>query len=155
MRKLARSLALAALFAGPVIGLSAKPAHAAAQASSGPAAVERYDFDQSWCFDDGWKIYCTVMDATLFVTIPPDGRELATIHVRQDVAITDHSGASLGGYRTVSLDRFVFGNGGQDKTFSVTHTRATSDTETCVSTAVFKIVAFELQMDKLNGPLCR
>jgi hypothetical protein len=42
----------------------------------------------------------------------------------------------------------------RDQTFSVTHTRAVGPLGTCVSTHLFKIVDFEVQMDKYTGPGC-
>ena len=152
MRTLVRSLIATAALAALVLGTGASTALAAS--SPGPAQTVRYDFDADWCFDDVVALYCTTMNATLLVTATPDGRELASIHVVQDVVITAPNGASLGGYRTVSLDRTVFASGGQDKTFTVEHTRASGPWGRCVSTAVYKVVDYEIQMDKLNGPLC-
>lgn len=154
MHKLFRSLAATAILATLLLGAGASTVLAGSSAAT-PATPERYDFDADWCFDEGARIFCTTMQATLFVVATPDGREQATIHVREDVVITDHDGNRLGGYSTKSIDRTVFADGGQDSTFSVTHTKADGLGYRCESTAILRIVDYELKLDKLVGPLCR
>jgi hypothetical protein len=66
----------------------------------------------------------------------------------------DPSGVQIGSSRTVSFDKTVFADGGQDKTFSVSHTRAVGDFGTCVSTYLFKIVDYGLQFEQFVGPGC-
>jgi hypothetical protein len=76
------------------------------------------------------------------------------INFRTTVQSFDPSGVQIGSSRTVAFDKTVFADGGQDKTFSVTHTRAVGDFGTCVSTYLFKIVDYELQFEKDTGPGC-
>jgi hypothetical protein len=148
LRTIAASAAIAAL-----VGGGASTAFAASSAAN-PASVVRYDFDDEWCFDYGTSYDCSVVDATLIVTVTPDGRELARIHFREEVASFDRSGVQIGSTRIVAFDRTVFANGGQDETFSVTHTRAVGEDGKCVSTYLFKIVDYELQFEKYIGPGC-
>ena len=153
MRTFVRILAATAVLTALVLG-SAVTTVLAASPTGTSATVARYDYDEAWCFDYGTSHDCSVVDATLFVTITPDGRNLARIHFREEVKSFDPSGVQIGSTRVVALDRTVFANGGQDKTFSVSHTRAVGDFGTCVSTYVLKIVDYELQYEKYNGPGC-
>jgi hypothetical protein len=152
MRTLLRTVAVvaalaAALGAGATTALAASP-------SDNAASVERYNFDESWCFDYGTSYDCSTVEATLMVTTTPDGRDLARIHFREEVNRFDPSGVQIGSTQIVAFDRSVFASGGQDKTFSVSHTRAVGDFGTCISTYLLKIVDFELQYEKYNGPGC-
>ena len=152
MRTLLRTLAVAAALAA-ALGAGASTALAASPTGNS-ASVERYNFDESWCFDYGTSYDCSTVQATLMVTIMPDGRELGRIHFREEVKSFNPSGVQIGSTRVVAFDRTVFANGGQDETFSVSHTRAVGDFGTCVSTYVLKIVDYELQYEKYNGPGC-
>lgn len=153
MRSLVRSLFASAAIAALVIGAGASTVLAAGPAGTS-ASVQRYDFDDAWCFDYGDTYDCTVVDATLLVTATPDGREHGRIHFRQSVESFAADGTQIGSSRTVAFDRTVFADGGQDSTFSVSHTRAVGDGWTCVSTYLLKIVDYELQLERTNGPLC-
>jgi hypothetical protein len=153
VRTLLRTIAATAVLAALVVGAGASTAFAASSTAN-PASVVRYNFDDEWCFDYGTSYDCSVVDATLMVTVTPDGRELARIHFREEVASFNPSGVQIGSTRIVAFDRTVFANGGQDETFSVSHTRADGEYGTCVSTYLFKIVDYELQFEKYNGPGC-
>jgi hypothetical protein len=153
MRTLIRTLAATAVLTALVLG-GAVSTVLAASPSADSATVERYDFDDAWCFDYGTSYDCSVVDATLAVTITPDGRDIARINFRMTVQSFDPSGVQIGSSRTVSFDKTVFADGGQDKTFSVSHTRAVGDFGTCVSTYLFKIVDYELQFETYTGPGC-
>ena len=153
MRKLFRTLAATAVLTTLVLG-SAASAVLAASPSANSANVERYDFDEAWCFDYGSSYDCSVVDAFLTVTITPDGRETGRIHFRMNVQSFDPSGVQIGSSRTVSFDKTVFADGGQDNTFSVSHTRAVGDFGTCVSTYLLKFVDYELQFEQYAGPGC-
>jgi hypothetical protein len=133
MRTFVRTLAATAVLTALVLG-SAVSTVLAASPTGDSATVQRYDFDDAWCFDYGTSYDCSVVDAFLTVTITPDGRETGT--------------------QTVSFDKTVFADGGQDRTFSVSHTRAVGDFGTCVSTYVLKIVDYELQFERYAGPGC-
>jgi hypothetical protein len=154
MHTFLRALAASAILATVLLGAGASTVLAGSGAAT-PATPDRYVFDADWCFDDGHRIICTTMNGSLFVVATPDGREMATIHVRQDVEITDYAGARLGGYRTTSIDRTVFADGGQDSTFTVTHTKADGLGYRCESTTILKVVDYEVKVEKLTGPLCR
>ena len=153
MRTLFRTLAATAVLMALVLGTAVSTVLAASP-STNSATVQRYDYDAAWCFDYGTSYDCSVVDAFLAVTITPDGRETGRIHFRMNVQSFDPSGAQIGSTRTVSFDKTVFADGGQDKTFSVSHTRAVGDFGTCVSTYLFKIVDYDLQFEQFVGPGC-
>ena len=147
MRTLLRAVAATAVLAALVVGTGVSTAFAATQTAS-PAAVGRYDFDDEWCFDSGIYHDCSIVDATLLVTITPDGRALARIHFREQVQRFDPSGVQIASTRIVAFDRTVFADSGQDQTFSVSHTRAVGEFGKCVSTYLLKIVDYELQYER-------
>ena len=153
MRTLLRAVAATAVLAALVVGTGVSPAFATSP-NAGPASVERYNFDDEWCFDSGIYYDCSIVDGTLSVTITPDGRALARIHFREQVKRFDPSGVQIASTRIVAFDRTVFADGGQDKTFSVSHTRAVGDFGKCVSTYLLKVVDYELQFERYNGPGC-
>ncbi len=153
MRTLIRTIAASAVLMALVLGTAVSTALAASPSASS-ATVERYEFDDAWCFDHGPWYDCSVVDATLAVTGTPDGRQIARINFRMVVNSFDPSGVQIGSTRTVSFDRTVFAEGGQDQTFSVSHTRAVGDFGTCVSTYLLKIVDYDLQFERFNGPGC-
>jgi len=126
----------------------------AASPSANSATVDRYAYDDAWCFDYGTSYDCSVVNAKLAVTSTPDGRDIARINFRMTVQSFDLSGVQIGSSRTVSFDRTVFAEGGQDESFSVSHTRAVGDFGTCVSTYLFKVVDYELQFEQFVGPGC-
>lgn len=152
MRTLLRTLAATAVLS--VLLLGGTTSALAGSPSGNGATPERYDFDSEWCFDQGAWVDCTVVDAALFVTATPDGRVIARITFRQLTTSYDSTGAEIGTVRTVSFDRTVFAEGGQDSTFSVSHTRAVGDFGTCVTTYLFKVVDYEIEMDMYTGPGC-
>jgi hypothetical protein len=152
MRTLLRTVAVAAALAA-ALGAGASTALAASPTGNS-SSVERYNFDESWCFDYGTYYDCSTVEANLMVTITPDGRNLARIHFREEVQSFSPSGVQIGSTRIVAFDRTVFANGGQDKTFSVSHTRAVGDFGSCVSTYLIKIVDYELQFEQYVGPGC-
>jgi hypothetical protein len=152
MRTLIRTLAASAVLMALVLGTAVSTVLAASPSAS--ASVERYDYDEAWCFDYGTSYDCSVVDATLAVTITPDGRDIARINFRMVVTSFDPSGVQIGSSRTVSFDKTVFADGGQDETFSVSHTRAVGDFGTCLSTYLFKIVDYDLQFEQYAGPGC-
>lgn len=154
MRTCIRTLAATAVLTALVLG-SAVTTVLAASPTGTSATVARYDYDEAWCFDYGSSYDCSVVDAFLRVTITPDGRETGRIHFRMNVQSFDPSGGRIGSTRTVSFDKTVFADGGQDKTFSVSHTRAVGDFGKCASTYILKIVDYELQFEKYVGPGCR
>jgi hypothetical protein len=151
MRTLLRAVAATAAVSALFLSVAAAPALAASGSAAEPA---RYVFDDEWCFDDGWTVNCFVTHGTLSVTITPDGREMARIHFREEVHTFDQAGVELGSYKVTALDRTVFSDGGQDKTFTVSHERARYDGQKCVFTYHLTIVNYELVKELLNGPTC-
>jgi hypothetical protein len=153
MRTFFRTIAATAVLTALILGTAASTVLAASPSGTS-ATVARYDYDDAWCFDYGAWYDCSVVDATLAVTVTPDGRDIARINFRMNVRSFDPSGVQIGSSRTVAFDRTVFAEGGQDETFSVSHTRAVGDFGACVSTYLFKIVDYELQFEKYTGPGC-
>ena len=139
-----------------VVGLQASPINPSTPVARAaePAQAVRYVFDDEWCFDYGATYDCTVQRGALIVTVLPDGREIGRITFRQVVTSYDAAGNQIGQVRTTSFDKTVFADGGQDKTFSVSHVRAEGDWGSCTYTYLFKVVDYELQMDKYVGPDC-
>ncbi|HET9520291.1 MAG TPA: hypothetical protein VFO73_04515 [Candidatus Limnocylindrales bacterium] len=156
MRTFLRLLAATTTLTALLVGLQASPINPTTPVARAaePAQAARYVYDDEWCFDYGATYDCTVQRAALIVTVTPDGRDIARITFRQDVTSYDASGNEIGSYQTVSLDRTVFADGGQDKTFSVSHVNAEGEWGSCTSTYLFKVVDYELQMDKYVGPDC-
>ena len=153
MGTLIRTLAATAALAALVLGTGASTALAAGDPST-PASVVRYDFGDSWCFDFGSQVDCTITDGTLSVTATPDGREMARIHFRETVTSFDPSGVQIGTFKTASFDRTVFADGGQDSTFSVSRYQGSGPYETCHGGYLLKIVDYEVQVEHFNGPHC-
>lgn len=152
MRTFARTLAATAVLSALLLG-TAVSTTLAASPTGNSATVTRYDFDDAWCFDYGDRYDCSVVDATLFVTTVPDGRDILRITFRELIESFDASGVQIGITRVNSFQRSVYADD-TDQNFSVTHTRAVGDWGSCVSTYLFKIVDFQVQMDKYTGPVC-
>lgn len=146
--------AIAAILAAAAFALGGSGS-ALASSSPAPAAVDRYVFDDAWCFDFGATSNCTVSHGLLTVTATPDGREIGRINYREVVTTYDDATwTQIGSSRTNSFDRTVFADGGQDGTFSVSHTRAVGDFGSCVITYLLRIVDYELQFERYAGPGC-
>lgn len=153
MRTLIRTLAASAALAALVLGMGASTALAASDPSA-PASVARYDFGDSWCFDFGTQVDCTVTDGTRSVTTTPDGREIARIHFRETVRSFDPDGTQIGTFKTTSFDRTVFAEGGQDSTFEVFRYQGSGAESSCHGSYLLKIVDDEVRVEHINGPHC-
>lgn len=156
MRTLLRTVGTATTLTAILLGAHASPVNPTTPITRAaePAETARYVFDEDWCFDYGSTYDCTVSHGMLTVTITPDGREMGRITYRELVRSFSADGAQIGQTRTNSFSRTVFAEGGQDGTFSVEHTRAAGDFGTCTITYLFKIVDYELQMERYAGPGC-
>lgn len=157
MRTLIRGLAATALVVALGLGIGAGPWVSSVSAASPLASAMSsagFDVDDEWCVDHGTTYDCTVVQAILIVTSGPDGRDIAHLTYRQVVTSFGADGAQIGHPRAMSMDRTVFVGGGQDVTFSVSHTRTASEVDSCVSTSLFKIVAGDLVVDRYAGPGC-
>ena len=153
MRTLIRTLAATAALAALVLGTGASTALAAGDPSAS-AAVARFDFGDSWCFDFGTQYDCTVTDGTLSVTTTPDGRDIARIHFREKVTSFDAKRVEIGTFKTSSFDRTVFAGGGQDSTFSVSRYQGSGAESSCHGSYILKIVDYAVQVEHINGPHC-
>ena len=125
----------------------------AALAAGDGAETGRYTIDDAWCFDDVVLQYCFEVDGFVRYTATPDGRELATIHVRNRTVVYEND-VVVGTSDVRSIDKSVYEDGGQVSTQSIVKTRATFGEQTCVSTVVFKMVDYEVVVDTWNGPDC-
>jgi len=151
-RTFVRTLATTAVLSALLLGTAASTAFAASPTGNA-ATLTRIDFDDAWCFDYGDRYDCSIVDATLFVTTVPDGRDILRINFRELIKSFDASGVQIGTTRVNSFQRSVYADD-TDQNFSVTHTRAVGDWGSCVSTYLFKVVDFQVQMDKYTGPGC-
>ena len=156
MRTFLRLLAATTTLTALLVGLQASPINPSTPVARAaePAQAVRYVFDDEWCFNYGATYDCTVQHGALIVTVLPDGREIGRITFRQLVKSYDAAGNQIGQVRTTSFDKTVFADGGQDKTFSVSHVNAEGEWGSCTYTYLFKVVDYELQMDKYVGPDC-
>ena len=153
MRTFFRTLAATAVLTALVLG-SAVSTVLAASPTGNSATVQRYDFDEAWCFDYGTSYDCSVVDAFLAVTITPDGRETGRIHFRMDrpeLRSERRPDRQLPD-RLVRQDRLRRRRPGQDLQRQP-HPRGRR-LRHCVSTYVLKIVDYELQFEKYAGPGC-
>ena len=146
MRTFLRTIAATAALSALLLGVGAGSALA--------APVDRYTFDDAWCFDFGSQVDCTVSHGTLFVTVKPDGSEVGRIVFRETVDSFDPSGVQIGTFRTWSFDRTVFADGGQDSTFVVDHYRGDGLFADCHGSSILKIVDYTIQVDHQTGPHC-
>ena len=148
MRSLFRSLG-AVVFALLVMTAGSS----AALASGDGAETGRYTIDDEWCFDDVVLQYCFDVDGFVRYTATPDGRELATMNVRNRTVVFEN-GVVVGSSDVRSIDTSVYEDGAQVRTQSVVKTRVSFGDQTCVSTLVFKMVDYEVIVDRWNGPDC-
>jgi hypothetical protein len=149
---------LRALFATAAVAALALGGASATLAASDklPAFTERYNFDDEWCFDQGDHTDCTVSHGDLVVTYTPNVRATARIHFRSNTISYDNaSGAEIATSRTTSLDKSVYEDGFQSKTFEVEHTRYDGPLGTCVATYKLAIVDYEVIVDRFLGPGCK
>ena len=148
MRSLLRSLSAVA-FALLVLTAGSS----AALASSGSAETGRSTFDDEWCFDDVVLQYCFDVEGFVRYTATPDGRERVSIHsVNRTVVYED--GVVVGSSDVRSIDSSLYEDGGQVRTQSIVRTQASFGDQTCVTAVVFKMVDYEVVVDRWNGPDC-
>jgi hypothetical protein len=151
MRLLKRPLFASVMLAVLVVGGGTATALAAPGAAASPG---RFTIDEAWCFQDGigGYNYCFEMNGSMHVTTKPDGRETATINLRQATVIRQN-GVVIGESRTTSLDQFRFSDEGMDIQ-TVAHTRSEFGGQKCVATTVLKIVDYEVVIDHNLAPIC-
>lgn len=149
---------LRALFATAAVAALVLGGASAALASSDklPAFTERYEFGDEWCFDQGDYTDCTINHATMVVTYTPNVRATARIHFRSDTVSYDNvTGEQIATTKTRALDKSVYEDGFQSKTFVVEHTRYDGPLGTCVATYKLAIVDYELVVERYLGPGCK
>ena len=118
--------------------------------------MRRYEFGDDWCFDQGDYTDCTINHATMVVTYTPNVRATARIHFRSDTVSYDNvTGEQIGTTKTRALDKSVYVDGFQSKTFVVEHTRYDGPLGTCIATYKLSIVDYELVVERYLGPGCK
>jgi hypothetical protein len=146
-----------ALFATAAVAALALGGASAALASSDnlPSFSEHYEIDDSWCFDYGDYTDCTDQHLSVVVQYKSSGDASARFNLRQVIVSTDNAtGAQIGAMRTSSVEKTVFEDGFQSKTFTVRHTRYDGPEGTCIATYQAKIVGFDVVVDRFLGPGC-
>jgi hypothetical protein len=80
---------------------------------------------------------------------------VARIHFREEV-VSFQDGVQVGSFRVQAFDRSIYADSvdGPNSTFTVSHLRARADGSSCIYTYILRIVDFELQIERLNGPTC-
>ena len=155
MRTLIRALALIAAIGALVFGGASAALASSPDDDGGGVSSDRPAYDDEWCFDYGSTYDCTVSHTAFMVTVSPDGRESGRITYRAVVTSFAAGGAQIGQVQTISMDRTVFGEGGQGSAFSVSHIHAAGEFGSCVSTSLFKVEDYELHRQTIAGPGCR
>jgi hypothetical protein len=143
MRTFLHTLAATATLAALLLGAGVSTALA--------APVERYTFDDAWCFDFGSQVDCSVTRGTLFVTTNPDGGQTGRIQFRENTVSYDPTGVQIGTFKTWSFARFVYAVD-RDGTFVVDHFRADGPYGACHGSSVLKIVDFEVRVAHQTPP---
>ncbi len=124
----------------------------AALASNG-AETGRSETHEAWCFDDVVLQYCFEVDGTFRYTATPNGRELVHMNFRNRTTVYEN-GVVVGTSDVRSIDQTVYVDGGQYSTKSIVRTKASFGDQVCTSTTVFKMVDYEIVVDRSNGPGC-
>jgi len=154
MRNVFRALLAAAAIAATVIAGSASVV--AASSDNLPSFSERSEFDDAWCFDYGDVTDCTVQHVTAVIQYKSSGDASLRLNERQSITTTDNAtGLQVGATKLSSVDKTVFEDGFQSKTFTVRHVRYDGPDGTCISTYQLKFVDFEAKVDRYQGPGCK
>ena len=154
MRNVFRAFLAAAAIAATVIAGSASVV--AASSDNLPSFSERYEFDDAWCFDYGDVTDCTDQQVTMVVQYKASGTSTLRFNERQVIKTTDNAtGLQVGSQRLSSVDKTVYEDGFQSKTFTVRHVRYDGPNGTCISTYQLKFVDFEAKVDRYQGPGCK
>ena len=154
MRNVFRAFLAAAAIAATVIAGSASVV--AASSDNLPSFSEHSEFDDAWCFDYGDVTDCTVQHITAVIQYKSSGDASLRINERQSTTTTDNAtGLQVGSQKLSSVDRTVYEDGFQSKTFTVRHVRYDGPDGTCISTYQLKLVDFEAKLDRYQGPGCK
>ena len=154
MRNVLRAFLAAASIAATAIAGSASVA--AASTENLPSFSERYEFDDAWCFDYGDVTDCTVQHVTMVVQYKSSGDSTLRFNERQSITTTDNAtGLQVGSTKLSSVDKTVYEDGFQSKTFTVRHVRYDGPEGTCISTYQVRLVVFDVKVDRYLGPGCK
>ena len=155
MRNVFRAFLAAAAIAATALAGSASVA--AAASTNIPSFSERYEFDDAWCLDYGDVTDCTVQHVTAFVQYKASGDSSLRLNERQVITTTDDvTGAQVGTTRTSSIDKTLYEDGFQSKTFTIRHVHYDGPLGTCISTYQLRIVGFDdVRIDRYQGPGCK
>ena len=154
MRTLLRTLAATAALAALVLGAAASTALAASDQAS-PAQTYRYTFDDTWCFDDGVDIDCSVAHGVISATYMPEGRRaISRIHYALSTVTYDRAGAQIGSSRERSMDRTISVEDGSYTELIIEHHRADGPGYDCQYGYRLKLADFALVAEKFSGPGC-
>ena len=154
MRNIFRAFLAAAAMAATALTGSASVV--AASSDNLPSFSERYEFDDAWCFDYGDVTDCTVQHLTMVVQYKSSGDATLRLNERESIKTTDNAtGLQVGATKLSSVDKTVFDDGFQSKTFTVRHVRYDGPEGKCISTFQVKVVDFEVEVDRYLGPGCK
>jgi len=148
-----------AFLAAPAIAATALAGSASVAAASSdnlPSFSERYETDDAWCFDYGDVTDCTVQHLTMVIQYKSSGDSTLRFSEKQSIVTTDNAtGLQVGSQRLSSVDKTIYEDGFQSKTFTVRHVRYDGPDGTCISTYQLKFVDFEAKVDRYQGPGCK
>jgi hypothetical protein len=154
MRNIFRAFLAAAAIAATALTGSASVA--AASSDNLPSFSERYEFDDAWCFDDGDVTDCTVQHVSAVIQYKSSGDASLRLSERQSITTTDNAtGLQVGSLKLSSVDKTLYEDGFQSKTFTVSHVRYDGPLGRCISTYQFKMVDYEVQVDRYLGAGCK
>ncbi|MFL5749341.1 MAG: hypothetical protein ACJ767_01855 [Chloroflexota bacterium] len=154
MRNIFRTFLAAAAMAATALTGSASVA--AASSDNMPSFSERYQFDDAWCFDYGDVTDCTDQHVTMVVQFKSSGDATLRLNLREAIKTTDNAtGVPVGSTRLSSVEKTLYEDGFQSRTFTVRHTRYDGPEGTCISTYQVKVVDFDVVVDRFNGPGCK
>jgi ABC-type transport system substrate-binding protein len=154
MRNVFRAFLAAAAIAATALAGSASVA--AASSDNLPSFSERYEIDDAWCFDYGDVTDCTVQHITAVIQFKSSGDSTLRLSEKQSITTTDNAtGLQVGSQKLTSVEKTVFEDGFQSKTWTIRHVRYDGPEGTCISTYQVKVVDFEVQVDRFLGPGCK
>jgi len=138
---LAPALALVALLS--VLSFGASPALAG---SGNGGEKTTYNLDDAWCFQDA-ELICTEIEGTFTIVVKPDGREIGTTRMRTHVVFSS-DGVITAEYTTTTKMKSIYRPDGTFESTLKERTRWTDGAEVCITKIVFKIVDFDILIDR-------
>jgi len=155
MRNVFRAFLAAAAIAATALAGSASVA--AASSDNLPSFSERYETDDAWCFDYGDVTDCTVQHLTMVIQYKSSGDSTLRFSEKQSIVTTDNAtGLQVGSQRLSQIDKTVYEDGSQSRTFTVRHVHGVDPEGACIYTYQLKIVGFDdVKVDRYQGPGCK